>query len=169
MIDATTAIGNPQSITYNARYTRETFEVRQQTSGGDTAIFGSTSITYEESITIVLDRSYARLQDVVGDARAALGLSTDQAIDTSPEATANRIADFALNFFAQYVENHPELADADAKQAFVDFIGQAIAQGIEEARGILDSLNALNPQINSSIDSISEVIQQRLDAFLNAA
>lgn len=134
--------------------------------GSDSAVFGSRGLSAGESSNMVLERAYGHLRALVGDARAELGIPEDAVIDTSPEATANRIADFALGFFDKFRENHADLNEDDAKQAFVDLIGGAIQQGIQEARDILTALDSLNPEVDTNIDSIWEVIQQRLDAFL---
>ena len=103
---------------------------------------------------------------VVGDARAELGIPEGAAIDTSAEATAGRIADFALGAFEAFKRNHGDLGEDEAREEFVAFIGAAINQGISEARGILEALSALNPEVGTKIDTISGFIQQRLDDFL---
>lgn len=118
------------------------------------------------AMNIVVERAFEKLRAVVDEARAELGLAPDATLDTSPEATANRIADFALNFFGKYAENHGLADDEAGRQQFVDFIGKAIGQGIEEARGILTSLNAINGEIDSNISTTADVIQQRLNDFV---
>ena len=112
-------------------------------------------LTMEQAIAIVTERSMSKLRAVVGDARAALGIPEGSALDTSPEATAQRIGDFALNFFDKYQQQHPEVSGDDARKQFADFIGKAIGQGIQEAQGILGALSALNPDVNQKIDSIA--------------
>lgn len=120
-----------------------------------------------QSQSIVLERAYERLRQLVGDARTELGIPEDAILDTSPEATANRIADFALGFFGKYAENNGLANDEEGRRQFVDFIGKAVTQGIDEARGILGALNALDPDISSSIDKTASIIQQRFDAFIS--
>jgi len=135
----------------------------------DTVVFGqSTTLTTQESISIVVERSMDKLRAVVDDAKAQLGIEEgDSPLDVSPEATANRIADFALNFFDKWRANHDGLSDDDARQQYADFIGGAIFQGVDEARGILGALNALNSDVEDHIGSITDYIQQRLDDFVN--
>jgi hypothetical protein len=120
----------------------------------------------DQSMQIVVERAMDKLRSVVSDARAALGLSEDDQIDTSAEATANRIADFALGAFDRWSKNHTGLADDDARKQFADFIGGAIQQGIAEARGILTSLNALSTDVSNNIDNTWAIIQKRLDDFV---
>jgi hypothetical protein len=136
----------------------------------DTLDLGTNSLlSSQESMGVVLERAMAKLLAVVEDARAQLGIPEGAVLDTSPEATANRIADFALNFFENWLENDEArlgLEDQEARQQFVDFIGAAIQQGIDEARGILESLQALNGDVESQIDNTAELVQQRLEDFV---
>jgi hypothetical protein len=115
---------------------------------------------------IVLERAYERLRQVVGEARTDLGIAEGAEIDTSPDATANRIADFALGFFSKYAENNGLANDEAGRKQYVDFIGKAVAQGIDEARGILGALNALSGDVSTNIDKTSEVINQRFQNFI---
>ena len=124
-------------------------------------------LSKEQTNSIILERAMNKLRSVVDDARAELGLPEGSSLDTSAEATAQRIGDFALNFFDKYMEKHPEVSGDDARKQFADFIGGAISQGIEEARGILNSLSALNPDVTNKIDSISDLIKKRLDDFVS--
>ena len=129
-------------------------------------IGGNSKLSVEDTMKVVYERAMDKLKAVVDAARGELGLSENEPLDTSPDATANRIADFALNFFAQYAENNDLANDEEGRQQFVDFIGAAITQGIDEARGILDSLQALNGDVSSNIDNTASIIQQRLDDFV---
>lgn len=124
------------------------------------------SLSSGESMNLVVERAMEKLRSVVSDARAQLGLSENQQIDTSPEATAGRIADFALGAFDKWSKNHQGLSDQDARQQFSDFIGGAIQKGISEARGILTSLNSLTSEVDSNIDKTWSVIQSRLNDFV---
>jgi hypothetical protein len=134
---------------------------------GDRVDLGQQALDSAKAMNIVMERAMDKLRGVVGDARAQLGLSEDAVIDTSPEATANRIADFAIGAFSSWYKNHGELPEEDARKAFASFIGGAIQQGIQEARGILSALNALNGDVDSNINSTWEIIQQRLSDFVS--
>ena len=120
-----------------------------------------------QAMNIVLERSMAKLQAVVTEAREALGIPQHAVLDTSAEATGNRIADFALSFFEKWGENHPELAGEEARSEYASFIGGAIQQGIGEARGILSALDVLSPEVNGQIDTTWQVVQTRLDDFIS--
>ena len=58
-----------------------------------------------------------------------------------------------------------ELSEDEARAQFAEFIGGAINQGIQEASAILTALNALNPDVESMIETISSIINERLAAF----
>lgn len=129
-------------------------------------IGGHAAVSSDQAMGIVLERSMAKLQSVVSEARKALGFQDDAVIDTSPEATANRIADFALGAFSSWQKNHTDLTQEDARAQFSDFIGGAIQQGIDEARGILSALQALTPEVDTNINTTWDVIQGRLNDFV---
>jgi hypothetical protein len=115
---------------------------------------------------MVLERAMAKLGEVVQAARDELGIPTDAVLDTSPDATANRIADFALGFFSKYAENNGLQNDEAGRAQYADFIGGAISQGIDEARGILGSLQALNADVTAGIDQTAEIVKTRLADFV---
>jgi len=123
-------------------------------------------VSNEQSMQMVVERSMEKLRAVVTEAREALGIPEGAVIDTSPEATGNRIADFALSFFEKWSENHPELAGEEGRAEYASFIGGAIQQGIAEARDILSALSALSPEVNGNIDATWGVIQTRLEDFV---
>lgn len=136
----------------------------------DSAAFGAQGpLSDAQSMGVVVERAMEKLRSVVGQAREALGISDGATIDTSAEATANRIADFALGAFDAWRAqgDRADLPDDAARQQFVDFIGGAVNEGIEEARGILESLQSLTPEADTKISSITDFIQQRFDAFLS--
>lgn len=132
----------------------------------DVVSFGKDKPSEEFAMGALTERAYDKLRSVVTDARAALGMAEGAQIDTSPEATATRIADFALGAYDKWRENHSEGDEDTAREEFASFIGGAIQQGIDEARGILGALNALSGDTSKNIDSTWSLIQQRLDDFV---
>jgi len=142
-------------------------EERRSTGAADEVLFGKgTALNDNDKANLVVERALARLRAVVDDARAELGLPEGAELDTSAEATAGRIAGFALNFFDQYAKKNGLENNEEGRKQFADFIGGAISQGISEARGILSALNALDPDTGSKVDSIAEIVQKRLDDFV---
>jgi hypothetical protein len=142
------------------------FSASVQVSKTDQVSFSKGDVSKGQAQGIVLDRAYEKLRAVVGDARTALGLAEGEEIDTSPNATANRIADFAINFFSKYAENNGLEDNEEGRKAFADFIGGAIGQGIEEAKGILTALSAFDPDIQAGVEDTASYIQKRLDDFV---
>ncbi|HOZ46152.1 MAG TPA: DUF5610 domain-containing protein [Candidatus Hydrogenedentes bacterium] len=129
-------------------------------------IGGNSDVSTKDAMNIVVERSMERIRALVDDARAQLGIPEDAVLDTSPEATAGRIADFALGFYGKWREKHTELAEEDARNQFAGFIGAAIDQGFAEARGILSALNVLNPDVETGIAKTYSIIQQRMQDFV---
>ena len=133
------------------------------------SIGGEGPLSTEDAIRVVNERALSKLTALIEQAKAELGLPEGAVLDTSAEATAGRIADFALGAFERWLDNH-ELEDtSDSRQAFVEFIGGAVQQGIDEATEILNALQALTPETTDLIESITGFIQQRFDAFLAGA
>ncbi len=150
-----------RKTTYSA-----SFSASVQVSKTDQVSFSKGDVSKGQAQGIVLDRAYEKLRAVVGDARTALGLAEGEEIDTSPNATADRIADFAINFFSKYAENNGLEDNEEGRKAFADFIGGAINQGIEEAKGILTALPAFDPEIQAGVEDTASYIQKRLDDFV---
>lgn len=133
----------------------------------DQVAFGSGGrLSDEERTNLVVERALARLRSVVDDARKDLGIEEGSPLDISPEATAGRIVGFALNFFDTYAKKNGLENNEDGRRQFADFIGGAISQGIDEARGILGALNALDPETGSNIDKTASIISNRLEDFV---
>lgn len=149
-------------------YYRKSEQTTRQTGGlPDKVTFGREPVSPEKSMGIVYERAFAKLQAVVNDARTALGIPEGAVIDTSPEATAGRIADFALGAYDSWRKRHGSMEEDTARQEFSKFIGGAVKQGITEARNILQALNALTDETDSNINSTWEIIQKRLDDFVS--
>lgn len=167
MVNAITAAGgNPE---LSRLISKPPLLPTELSAGGnrDVVEFGQGGrVSTEQAQGIVLDRAYEQLRAVVDGARSELGIPEGAVLDTSPEATANRIADFALGFFGKYAENNGLENNEEGRGAFVKFIGAAIDAGIGEARGILDALQSLSPEVGSNIDKTASIIQQRLDDFV---
>jgi|YNPMSStandDraft_1061717.scaffolds.fasta_scaffold16222_2 hypothetical protein len=119
-----------------------------------------------ESLRMVNERALDKLRKIVAQAREELGLPEDAQVDLSPEATGDRIADFALKWFGQWAKNNKAQDTEEDRARFVDFIGGAVRKGVEEARGILKALNALNPEIEGMIDKTMARVQARFDDFV---
>ncbi len=137
-------------------------------SAKDVVEFGKgKAVSNNDAMNMVVERALDKLRSVVSDARKELGLPEDAEIDTSPDATADRIVGFALGFWDKYAKQHGLEDTEEGRQAFADFIGGAINKGIGEARGILTALSALSPEIDDNINKTSDIIQNRLKDFVS--
>jgi len=171
MLTATSSIQSSYNVFLQSSqsYSKQTQNSATALAQDSLDLGASGPLSTKDAINIVTERSMNKLLEVVNQARADLGIPEGTALDTSPEATAQRITDFALGFFGKYLENNPGLEGEEARKQYADFIGSAINQGVEEARGILDALSALNPDVENHITSITDLIQQRLDAFVSGS
>lgn len=88
-------------------------------------------------------------------------------MDTSPEATAQRILGFATAFYGSFKTQHGDMGDVEVTDHFLDVIKGGIEQGFSEAREILDGLGVLQGGIATNIDKTYELIQQGLVDFRN--
>lgn len=119
-----------------------------------------------ESLRMVNERAMDKLRLVVAQARAELGLPEDAQLDLLPEATGDRIADFALKWFGQWAKNNKVGDTEEDRTRFVEFIGRAVQKGVEEARGILKVLNALNPEVDNMISQTLDRVHARFEDFI---
>ena len=82
----------------------------------------------------------------------AIETAVEQGVDTSPEATAERIVSFATQFFAIHQEQNSGLSFDEQLNSFMDKIGGAIDQGFDEAKDILSGLKVLEGDIADGVD-----------------
>ncbi len=92
----------------------------------------------------------------------------ESGVDYSPEATAERIVSFSTQFFTAYQDQHPEMDEKEALTKFVDVISGGIDQGFGEAKDILGGLKVLEGEIGDNIDKTYELVQEGLQAFIDA-
>jgi hypothetical protein len=159
-------IGQPAAGTSSVLKTAPLIPRDMRPNKGDRLDLGKRALNSAQAMNIVMERAMDKLRGVVTDARAALGIPEGAVIDTSPEATGNRIADFAIGAFGAWQKRHADVPEGEARQQFAAFIGAAVQQGVQEARGILSALNAMNPTVDSNINSTWDVVQQRLADFV---
>lgn len=89
----------------------------------------------------------------------------DKGIDFSPEATAERIVDFATNFFSMYQAQNSNMEFDQQLNSFMDVIGGAIEQGFDEAKEILTNLKVLEGDIAEGVEETYELVQSGLQTF----
>ena len=87
-------------------------------------------------------------------------------IDTSPEATADRIVSLSTGFFAGYAAQHPGKDPDKLATDFIALIRGGFEKGFNEAKGILNGLGVLKGDIADGIQRTYDLVQKGYDDFL---
>jgi len=87
-------------------------------------------------------------------------------IDTSPEATADRIVSLSTAFFAGYAAQHPGKDPEKLATDFIALIRGGFEKGFNEAKDILNGLGVLKGDIADGIQRTYELVQKGYDNFL---
>jgi len=95
----------------------------------------------------------------------AIQTAYDNGIDTSPEATADRIVSFATQFFSVHQQQNSNMSLDEQLDSFMSIIGGAIDNGFKEARDILSGLKVLQGDIADGVDKTYGLVQEGLQAF----
>ncbi|WP_019556626.1 DUF5610 domain-containing protein [Thiomicrorhabdus arctica] len=85
----------------------------------------------------------------------------------TPENTAKRIVDGSTAFLTGFQAANPELKGEALMDRFMDVIGGGIAQGFDEAKGLLGDLDVLKGDIATNIESTFKLVQEGLQNFRN--
>jgi hypothetical protein len=115
---------------------------------------------------LVLRSVVDRLNELLDDGTGVPALDTAAKQDNSPEGTAGRIVSLSTAFFDAYKTQHPGVDEADAAKSFVEIIRGGVEEGFKDARGILESLSALQGDVATNIDKTYELVMKGLDDFL---
>ena len=95
----------------------------------------------------------------------AIQTAYDNGVDTSPEATADRIVSFATQFFCVHQQQNSNMSVDEQLDSFMTIIGGAIDNGFKEARDILSGLKVLQGDIADGVDKTYGLVQEGLQAF----
>ncbi|MPY23466.1 hypothetical protein FM037_22635 [Shewanella psychropiezotolerans] len=95
----------------------------------------------------------------------ALQTAYANGIDTSPEATAERIVSFATQFFSLHQGQNANMGFDEQLDSFMEIIGGAIDKGFGEAREILKGLQVLEGDIADGVDQTYSLVQEGLQEF----
>lgn len=130
----------------------------------------------DNSQTLVLNSAIDRINEILSangvsttqtsGTSSSDGLSGFSAIDTSPEATSQRILSFATAFYSQYAEQNPDKDAATAATDFVSLVRGGFEKGYNEAKDILESLKVWSGDVQSGIEKTFSLVQQGFDSFL---
>jgi hypothetical protein len=105
----------------------------------------------------------AELEPVLGE-NAAQKIY-DSGIDTSPEATADRIVAFATGFYSRYKELNPGASEEETLDKFLGIIGGGIETGFNDAKDILKGLKVYEGEVESGVDKTYSLVMQGLTSF----
>ena len=105
----------------------------------------------------------AELEPVLGE-NAAQKIY-DSGIDTSPEATADRIVAFATGFYSRYKELNPGASEEETLDSFMQIIGGGIEKGFSDAKDILKGLKVYEGEVESGVDKTYGLVMQGLTSF----
>lgn len=89
----------------------------------------------------------------------------DSGIDTSPEATAERIVGFATSLFTIYQKQKPSEDKEQQLNDFMDVIGKGINQGFDDAKKILTGLKVFEGEVEEGVGKTYELVLQGLQSF----
>jgi hypothetical protein len=124
-----------------------------------------------------IDGDYAQkvlndsLADRLDKAFAEAGVEIDtkglleSGLDTSPEATAKRIVDFATGFLAAFKSNNPDLEDTEQIDEFTALIKDAVEEGFEDAGKILQGIGRISAEVQGGIDKTHELVMKGIEDF----
>jgi hypothetical protein len=89
----------------------------------------------------------------------------DSGIDTSPEATAERIVAFATGFYSRYKALNPGRSEEQQLDSFFNVIGGGIEKGFADAKDILKGLKVYEGEVESGVDQTYAKVMSGLDSF----
>jgi hypothetical protein len=122
----------------------------------------------DQSLTLLYRSAIERINEVLAPALGpnAIQSAVSAGIDTSPEATANRILAGSTAFFAGYAAQHPGKDRDQLATDFVALIRGGFEKGFNEAKDILNGLGVLKGDIAEGIQRTYELVQKGYDDFL---
>ena len=95
----------------------------------------------------------------------AIQKAAERPEEFTPEATAERIVQFATGFYAAYSEQHPEMTEEERVESFMDLISGAVEQGFGEAKDILEGLKVYDGAVKEGAEKTYDLVKQGLEAF----
>ena len=155
--------------------TRTDISEISDTSEREKVDFSAKSIRLQANaqiITTVLSDT-ERIVDLPEDAYITTGkthyLRSMETLDNvSPEATSQRILDGITGYIYRAWKTQNPDATAEDFEGFRQQIEKGVAQGVEEAREILLSMQTLTPEIDSGITETVAHLTKGLNAFFEA-
>lgn len=121
----------------------------------------------DESMTLLYRAAIEAINEELAPAMGENAIQTayDNGVDTSPEATADRIVSFSTQFFSVHQQQNSNMSLDEQLDSFMNIIGGAIDNGFKEARDILSGLKVLQGDIADGVDKTYGLVQEGLQAF----
>jgi len=135
----------------------------------------------EEAVTLSVNRriDYAYTQRVLTDSvedklntaleKAGLDMRAEdllqEGLDVTPEATAQRITEFAVSFYEGYKQNNADVEGEEQLSGFVDLVKGAVEEGFADAREVLEGIGRIPDQVSQDMDRTLELTMEGIDAF----
>ena len=152
-------------VTLDERFESTQMRLNQSFHAASVRIDISTVEDANKLLQLSAIRSINEELEMITGEENSIELFSEQGLDISPEATADRIISLSTNFFESYYEQHTELSEEEARAQFIDVIGAGIDRGFEEAREILSGLSMLSGEIESNIDKTYDLVEEGLLEF----
>lgn len=89
----------------------------------------------------------------------------DSNVDTSPEATADRIVSFATNFYELYKEANPAETEEETLTNFMNEIMSGVDRGFSEAKDLLTGLQVFEGKVERDANDTYDLIKQGFEDF----
>jgi hypothetical protein len=140
---------------------KQAFEGSVTAQGADGARISAYSKRTSE-VNVQVDVRITQAQQVVDAHSAAI----DQQNQFTPEATAQRITDFALSFFPMYASQHKDQSYEQQLNDYQKLVGGAIDSGFTEAGKILGDLPS---GVSDQIQQTHDLVWQKLSSFFDYA
>lgn len=88
-----------------------------------------------------------------------------EGLDLTPEATAERITQFATSFFGAYQANNPDVEAEQQVNDFTELIKGAVEEGFADAKEILSGIGRIPAQVGEDMDRTLELTMAGIDRF----
>ena len=126
-----------------------------------------TSLDGFKSLRLVADKSMQKILEMTQLAAKELGYDPGT-MDTSPEATSSRIANFAIGLFGLYRKQNPDMDDETALNEYQKLISGAINNGYQEALGVLSALGVEDKGILETAQKTIEMTFEKIDGWFDS-
>ncbi len=119
----------------------------------------------DKNMELVFRAAIDRLNEILAPSIGDEAIQEADPDDYTPEKVADRIVSFATAFFDSFRKQHEEMNDQEALDAYMQIIGDAVDQGFNEAKDILEGLKVLEGDVADTIDQTYKLVQEGLEKF----